>query len=83
MAVRFGVPIQDAWYAVVDPSSSSVRGLADVLEEFGIDDRRSVGDAGVSLYAFERQGMRANSDGFRAYIRNNIEEALARGAVFR
>lgn len=81
LSVYFDVPIADAWYAVVDPSYQNVEGLADVLEEFGINDRRSYDDPTVGIYAFNRvDGMKAHNEGYRNYIRNTIQEALNHGA---
>lgn len=83
LSVRYGVPIEDAFYAVVDASDRNVTGVANVLEEFGCHDRREVGDEGVSTYAYEqREGMRADTSGFRRYIRETIEIALEMGAEF-
>lgn len=81
LSVYFDVSIADAWYAVVDPSYENVNGLADVLEEFEIYDRRSYDDPTVGIYAFQhRSGMKAHNEGFRNYIRNTIQEALNHGA---
>ncbi len=83
LSVYYDVPIEDAWYAVVDPYHSATSGLADVLEEYGIYDRRTRGDEGVAIYAFEEsQGMKAHTSGFRDYIRNTINAAIERGASF-
>lgn len=83
LSVYFGVPIEDAWYAVVDPYHSNLEGLADVLEEYGVYDRRARNDEGVSVYAYNgRDGMKAHTSGFRNYIRNTIDAAIERGASF-
>ncbi len=83
LAMRFGVPIEDAWYAVVADAQSSVTGLANVLEEFGCDDRRERDDPGVSTYAYEQHdGMHVNTSGFRRYVRETITVALEMGAEF-
>lgn len=83
LSVYFGVPIEDAWYAVVDPYHTNLEGLADVLEEYDVYDRRERGDEGVSIYAYNgTDGMKAHTNAFRDYIRNTIDAALERGATF-
>lgn len=80
LATLFDVPIADAWYAVVARRSSDVNGLISVLEEFGIDDVRSLDDPSVGLYTYNGRGMGGRSDGYRNYIRHTISAAIDQGA---
>ncbi len=81
MSVLYGVPIEDAWYAMASDSRSTLEGVASVLEEFGINDRRSADDPTVRIWP--ENGMKGHTTGFRRYMRCTINEALARGAQFR
>lgn len=80
LAVRHGVPLNDALYAVVDASPADVAGVAQVLGEFGVNDVRQSGDEGVSTLSYRGSGMSAYNDAFRNYIRATIQAALDRGA---
>jgi len=80
MAVRHGVPITDAWYAVVEKKRSSVEGLADVFEEFGVDDRRGTSDPSVGSMGYGRNGMSVDTDGYKNYVRETVQRAQELGA---
>lgn len=82
LSVLYNVPIEDAWYAVVNNDYTNIRGLSNVLNEFIDHDTRDVDDSGVSEYTYNGQGMKAHSDGFRDYIRHTIQDALDLGAQF-
>jgi len=76
---RHGWSIADALYAVVNPSSTDVGGLANVLTEAGIRDTRQQGQAGVSTYAGPRGGMKVRTGGsggtgYFDLVRTNIAE---------
>ena len=81
MSVLYGVPIEDAWYAMVSDSRSSVAGVAQVLSEYGINDVRDSSDPSVHIWP--ENSMKGHSSGFRRYMRCTIDAALARGAHFR
>jgi hypothetical protein len=81
MSVLYGVPIEDAWYAMASDSQSTLDGVASVLAEYGIDDRRYTGDPTVRIWP--ENSMKGHTSGFRRYMRCTINEALARGARFR
>lgn len=83
LSTMYGWSIQDALYAVAYKNQDTLDGIADVLAEFGIDDRRSTDDESVSVYAYEgHAGMKADTDGFRAYIRRTIQASLEYGGDF-
>lgn len=82
LSVLYNVPIEDAWYAVVNNDYTNISGLSRVLNEFIDHETRGVDDSGVSEYTYNGQGMKAHSDGFRDYIRHTIQDALDLGAQF-
>jgi len=77
LITRHGWDVADAFYAVVSPTSDQVEALADILAEFGIDDRRRPNDPGVGIYSLRAigmsGGMKAAGD-FGNMIRQNISE---------
>ncbi len=80
LATRHGVSIPDAYYAVVRRRASDVEGVASVLAEYGINDRRDVDDPTVGIYTYRGNGMSANTSGFKTYMREVIGRALDNGA---
>jgi len=81
MSVLYGVPIEDAWYAMASDSQRTLDGVAQVLGEYGIDDRRFAADPSVHIWP--ENSMKGHSSGFRRYMRCTIDAALVRGAHFR
>jgi hypothetical protein len=77
LVTRHGWDAADALYAVVSPNPDQVSALADILADFGLEDRRGVGDEGVGIYSLEaiglRGGMKADGD-YGDMIRGNLSE---------
>lgn len=75
---RHGWTIADALYAVVQPTRANVEGLAEILADKGIDDRRAPDDPGVGIYSLAPLGrvggLKTTSDSYANLVRTFIDE---------
>jgi len=82
LAVYYKIPIADALYMVVANTNPDTMALADVLEEYGVYDRRPVDGHLVNLYGFENNGMHTDEPGYQTYLRYTIDSAIEAGAAW-
>lgn len=77
LVARHGWPIPDALYAVVNPARVDVQGLADVLADYGYQDRRDVSDSRVGGYSLsplgKSGGLKVRSDGYVNLVSTTID----------
>lgn len=77
LLVALGWSIPDALYAVVNPSPTDVDGLAEVLAQHGIQDRRRESDPRVGIYSLaplgRSGGLKVRSEGYRELVSTTID----------